>query len=156
MIIVELPGAPIGKGRPRVRVVTPKQGPAFAHFYPEPETAAFEKAFKMLARAVMRSRPPLEGPLIAVVTASVPVPKSWSMKKRDAALAGAIRPTGKPDGDNYLKIACDACNEILYLDDAQLVDKRVIKIYSENPSLRMELIELDPLDALQQKFTAET
>jgi Holliday junction resolvase RusA-like endonuclease len=35
----------------------------------------------------------------------LPVPTSWSNKRRLAALAGAIAPTSKPDIDNYVKTA---------------------------------------------------
>lgn len=150
MIVVELPGAPIGKGRPRVQIVTPRNGPAFAHFYPDPETAEYEKALKIMARAAIRARPPLDGPLVVNVIASVPVPKSWTVKKRDAALAGIVRPTSRPDADNYLKIACDALNEIVWNDDAQVVDKRVTKIYSEKPSLRIEIKPLEAFPELEE------
>lgn len=150
-IVVDLPGEPIGKGRPRVRVVVPKRGDPFPHFYPEPETERYEKAFAQLAKIQMRSKPPLEGPLVVTVTAARRVPESWSNKKRDASLAGVIRPTSKPDGDNYLKIACDACNKIVWKDDAQIVDKRVVKIYSEKPSLRLEVKQLEAFAEIEDE-----
>lgn len=144
MIRVELPGDPRGKGRQRSRVVIPKAGKPFVHIYPDPETVKYETALKWCAKAAMRSKTPMDGPLRVVVTATMAVPKSWPKKKRDAALSGAVRPTGKPDGDNFLKAGLDALNQIVWNDDAQVVDARVIKVYGETPSL---VVEAEPLDA---------
>ena len=86
----------------------------------------------------------MDGPLKVTVTASLAVPASWSTKKRDAALAGVIQPIGRPDVDNYLKML-DALNSIVWLDDGQIVDARISKVYAEQPSLRIEVETLSPL-----------
>jgi Holliday junction resolvase RusA-like endonuclease len=70
-----------------------------------------------------------------------PVPESWSRRDHELALVGGIRPTSKPDDDNYLKIR-DALNGIVWNDDAQCVDSRVLKFYSKRPALRIEIREL--------------
>lgn len=137
-VVVLLPGEPRGWGRPHVRVIRPKNGAAFASFYTDAETRAFETALKWQAKTAMKSLAPFEGPLFVRVVAMMGVPPSWSNKKRDAALAGTIRPTGKPDWDNFAKML-DAFNEIVWIDDAQVVDGRVSKIYSEMPALRVEV-----------------
>lgn len=41
-------------------------------------------------------------------------------KRREAMIAGTIRPTKKPDADNVLKIVTDSLNDIAYYDDAQM------------------------------------
>lgn len=145
MIVVVLPGEPRGWGRVRVRVVTPKGRKPFPSFYTDAETRAYERALAMTAKVAMRGKLPLDGPLQVSVTVSLGIPASWTNKKRDAALAGIVRPTGPPDFDNFAKIACDALNEICWADDAQIVDARVIKIYSESPSL---CIEVQPLETM--------
>jgi Holliday junction resolvase RusA-like endonuclease len=91
----------------------------------------------------MRNREPLLGPLSVSVTAFMPVPPSWSNRKRDAALAGTVRPTGKPDSDNVQKVAWDALNSIVFADDAQIVEAKVSKIYDERPRLRVEVAPLE-------------
>ena len=83
----------------------------------------------------MEGRAPLEGPLSASMVVQLPVPASWSRKKRADALAGIIRPTSKPDADNYAKAALDAFNQIVFVDDSQVVDLSVRKIYAETPRL---------------------
>jgi len=143
MIVVELPGEPRGWARPRVRVATPAKSRPFAQFFKDADTRAFEDALFWRAKAAMGPRPPLEGPVAVRVVAAMAVPVSWSRKDRDAALAGVIRPTGKPDWDNFAKML-DAFNGIVWTDDAQVVDGGVIKIYSEAPSLRVEVKEAEP------------
>ena len=86
----------------------------------------------------------MDGPLKVSVTASLAVPSSWSAKKRDAALAGIVQPTGRPDADNFQKAAWDSLNSIVWVDDSQVVDARIVKTYAEQPSLR---IEVEPLEA---------
>jgi len=154
IVAVELLGEPRGWGRPHVRVITPKKGKPFASFYMDAETRAFEDALKWQAKAAMRSSPPLEGPLVVRVIAGMAVPASWSRKKRDAALAGTVRPTGKPDWDNFAKML-DAFNEIVWKDDAQVVEGSVAKVYVENPSLRVEVRPLAFLEIAGQSQAAE-
>ena len=144
MIVVELPGDPVPKGRPRFRAVSTRDGRSFINTYTPAKTRAAEKSLAWAAKIAMRGKAPLAGPLRVSVTASLAIPASWSNKKRDAALAGILRPVSRPDGDNYQKLAWDALNSIVWLDDAQIVDARIIKVYAEQPSLR---IEVDPLDA---------
>lgn len=138
MIVIVLRGDPIGKGRPRARMVTPRNGPAFVTMYTPAETRAYENALSLVARAAMRSKQPLGGPLCVTVTASFPVPNSWPQRQRTAAYAGTVLPTKKPDPDNILKII-DALNGIVWGDDSQIVDARVVKIYAAESSLRIEV-----------------
>ncbi len=66
--------------------------------------------------------------------AAYPIPRTWSKKKKRAAFLGTTRPTGRPDADNLLK-ALDSFNEIVFRDDAQIVEAHVLKIYSDMPAL---------------------
>jgi Holliday junction resolvase RusA-like endonuclease len=142
MIVVELDGDPVAKGRPRF---TSKGGP---HTYTPAKTAAYEQALGYMALQAMRGKKPLDGPLRVRVTAYLRVPKSWSIKERQAALVGTIRPTSKPDYDNILKIGCDALNKIVWHDDAQIVWAEAFKLYSTRPRLRIEIIPLTANPAL--------
>jgi len=60
------------------------------------------------------------------------IPASWPVWKRNAALAGNVSHTSKPDIDNVLKLCVDAAS-ILFRDDSQVVDGRVLKMYAKNP-----------------------
>jgi Holliday junction resolvase RusA-like endonuclease len=145
--VITLPGNPRGKGRPRHRIIVPKPGSAswskgtrapFTITYTDEETEAYEKALKAEARTVMGDLPPFEGPLLVAVTAGFAVPASWPQKKRDAALAGTVHPTGKPDWDNVAKMT-DALNEVVWKDDSQVVRGTLVKKYAEQPFLRVEI-----------------
>jgi Holliday junction resolvase RusA-like endonuclease len=136
----ELEGKPGHKARHRSRIVFPKVGKAFIHNYPDPDTEAYEAVLAEVAALYMRRRPPTENPVSLLVHSFRGVPVSWSRKDQEAALAGVIRPTSKPDWDNYGKIT-DALNKIVWMDDSQVVDGRVIKLYSAVPALRIEVRE---------------
>lgn len=142
MISFELHGEPFGWQRTGIRVVAPRGGRPFAQIYVKPETRAYEKALGLAAKVAMGSRPLLTGALRLRVTAFMGVPGSWSIRKRDQALAGAIRPTVKPDWDNTGGMT-DALNKIVWSDDAQVVDGRVLKFYDERPRLRVEVCEIE-------------
>lgn len=156
MIVVELPGEPQGKGRPRSRVAYTRDDRAFVAIYTPAATVAYEKALATVGRAAMRGRAPLRGALDVRIIAVMSVPQSWSTKKRDAALAGTIRPTGKPDLDNIMKML-DAFQAkparkgklgtppILWQDDSQIVRAVIEKLYGEKPRLRIEVRELEAL-----------
>jgi Holliday junction resolvase RusA-like endonuclease len=66
-----------------------------------------------------------------------------SNKRRLAALAGEIAPTARPDLDNYIKAALDAINTIVVTDDAQVVEIRARKQFSDQPKLVATIIPLD-------------
>src|SRR5271157_547334 len=91
---ITLPGEPIGKGRPRVKVVAYGVKRPFPQVYADPKTKSHEKALAMLAVAAMRGRAPILGAVSLSVTAYMGIPKSWSERKWRSALDCVIRPTG--------------------------------------------------------------
>ena len=64
---------------------------------------------------------PWSGPVELCVKAYMPIPASWSKKKKEEALTGKIRPTVKPDFDNIIKHVKDVMNKIFWDDDKQVV-----------------------------------
>lgn len=136
-VVIHLAGEPKGKGRPRFV----QRGKFMSAYTPTP-TRNYEAALRMAAQEAMAGGPPLEGPLRVVVEAVFTVPQSWSGKKRAAALAGAIRPTGRPDWENISK-TLDGCNKLVWHDDAQIVDGRCLKLYGEAAYLRIEVYRLE-------------
>ena len=139
-----LRGKPQHKGRHRSRIVQPKGKKPFIHNYPDPETEAFEKTLAQAAALKMGRRSPTDQPLCLLVIASREIPQSWSRKDRESALAGRTLPTSRPDGDNYLKLVQDGLNGVVWRDDSQIIDARVIKRYSSEPSMQIEAWEFVP------------
>jgi len=77
---------------------------------------------------------PLDGPLKLSVYVGLPVPKSWSKKKRAEALAGKSFPTGRPDLDNYVKQICDRMTTLrFWADDSNVVIINAEKNYTDSP-----------------------
>lgn len=121
-----IPGTPVGKGRPRFA----KRGNFVQTFTPE-KTANYENLVKVKAEQAMAGRQMIDGPVEVSIRLIVTPPASWSQKKQREALEGRIFPTSKPDIDNVLKGIMDACNEIVWKDDKQAVDVRVVKRYGQ-------------------------
>jgi len=120
-----VPGAPVGKGRPRFA----KRG-NFVQAYTPEKTASYENLVKLSAQEAMQGAELFEGAVSVDIVLYVTPPESWSLKKKRAALNGEVMPTSKPDIDNVVKGIFDACNEIVWKDDKQACDVRVIKRYS--------------------------
>lgn len=127
-----IPGAPVAKGRARIST----RG-GFARAYTPQKTQRYEDLIRLAAGAAMESRPLMEGPLRATLTAFVPIPSSLSKAKKAAAIEGRLRPTTRPDLDNYVKVI-DALNGIVFKDDGQVASIVADKFYSERP--RLELV----------------
>lgn len=67
--------------------------------------------------------------------AELAIPASWSNKKRNRAISGEVRPTGRPDLDNLYKIVADAFNLVVFRDDSQCVSLRARKRYGVEPKV---------------------
>ena len=70
---------------------------------------------------------PIEGPVRLDIRAIFKVPESWSAKRKAAALWQPH--VQKPDSDNLAKQIGDALNRIAWLDDSQIADSRVVKLW---------------------------
>lgn len=130
-VVVELAGEPKGKGRPRF---SRKSGVAYT---PAP-TRNYEAALRIAGQSAMAGAAPILGPLKVQVLAAFSVPASWSKKKQADAINGVVRPTGRPDLDNVVKML-DALNEVVWKDDAQIVNASIVKRYSDRPRLLIEV-----------------
>lgn len=133
---ITIPGAPVAKGRPRVTTFG-----GHARAYTPGKTRRYEDLIRLEAGRAMEGRELLAGPLSVQVNAFVPIPKSMTKAKRAAALEGALRPTTRPDCDNYAK-TMDALNGIAWQDDSQVVTLHVAKHYSDHPRLEFVASEL--------------
>lgn len=125
-----VPGPPVAWQRARL---------AGKQHFTDPRVASFKRVVGTLANAAKAGRPPFSGPVALHIVAVFEVPKSWPKCRREDALAGLVVPTGKPDWDNVGKGVSDALNGIVYADDAQVVDGRVVKRYGANPCVLVEV-----------------
>ena len=82
-------------------------------------TRKYEAHARLAAGLAMADQPPLQGPVRLELLVELPVPASWSKRKRAAAIVGGVLPTSRPDLDNFIKSALDAINTIVVVDDSQ-------------------------------------
>lgn len=123
-IRLEIPGAMRGKGRPRFA----RRG-NFVRTHTDDKTQSMENWVRSCAVAQARLNAPLDGPLGVTMQITTEIPRSWSKRKQAAAARGEVRPTGKPDLDNCLKLVADALNKIIWRDDSQIVVCSMSKAY---------------------------
>jgi Holliday junction resolvase RusA-like endonuclease len=126
-VTIVIGGPPTAKGRPRMtrRGIT----------YTPRATGKYEAHGRLAAQQAMDGRPPIAVPVRAEVAVDLPVPASWSGKRRDAALRGDIRPTSRPGTDNYIKAAL------------LVVDLVATKRYAAVPQLTIMIAPLPALAA---------
>ena len=127
-------GHPVAKGRGRVGNVNGRP----VVFTPA-KTRAWQNDARQIARLAMKDEAPFAGCVHLMVHVYFLPAKAWPVWKREAALHGRIRPSGRPDLDNLVKAAKDALNGIVWLDDAQVVSIEAEKDYSESPGVKIKV-----------------
>lgn len=110
-----LPLEPVAKGRPRLgrgRTYTPEKTRRFE--------ATVKAALLRYSRACGLSNP-IEGAVSVDLEFRLKKPKR---SKRD-------EPIVKPDIDNYIKAILDACNQVVWVDDGQVIELVASKRYAD-------------------------
>lgn len=130
-----VPGQPVPQGRPRF---TTKP---FMRTYDPPKSAKYKRKVKMFAEKIAPKQP-LQGELFVEVLVFKETLKSFSKTKKVAAEARTLRPTTKPDADNYAKGILDAVKGVIWEDDGQVVDLVTRKFYSETPRAEITIREI--------------
>jgi Holliday junction resolvase RusA-like endonuclease len=125
-------GDPIAKARPRFRISKSKTGKPYPRAYQNQESEEGKFLAQILDR-MPNCFSPTTAPLRITMRFYIKIPVSFSKKKRALAECGLIYPTGRPDLDNYAKFILDLLNEILWQDDAQVVEMVAMKAYSSQP-----------------------
>jgi Holliday junction resolvase RusA-like endonuclease len=130
IVLVSVPGQPQGKGRVRFA----RRG-SFVHAYTPEKTVAYEGLIALAAQKVMDGWERFSGPVDLTIRAVFQMPRSWSKKKRAAALVSPHWHINKPDGDNILKAVGDGLNTIVWNDDSQIARCSITKTYGETAGL---------------------
>ena len=131
-------GEPVAQGRPRFS----RQG-GFVKAY-DPAKSRDYKQYVRLVAAQDAPAVPVTGAVLLSLKSYRAMPKSMSKAKREAALAGQLRPTTKPDVSNVLKGVEDALKGLWYADDSQIVGYGELgKWYSERPRIEVTMQEIE-------------
>ena len=137
MVMYTVYGEPVGKGRPRFA----RRG-NFVSTYSPQKTKTYEDEIRMMAKAAMGSSEALDTPVTVAIYIRVGIPASFSKQKRKDALEGILKPTKKPDIDNVAKCHLDAIQGgIIILDDKQVTNLHVTKVYAETPAVEVMVKE---------------
>ena len=102
-----VPGEPVPAARPRVVKI---HGKTIA--YTPEKSAKWKENVAIFAKKAMTGKPKLKGPLSVTIRFDMPIPKSWTIKKKNQAINQPH--TAKPDIDNLAKNALDALNGIVF------------------------------------------
>lgn len=136
MIHFTVLGEPVAQGRPRATTIN-----GHVRMY-DPKKSRNFKQYVRLTASQHAPEKLLEGPLKMKVVVYRPSLKSFSKKKAKQAEEGTLRPTTRPDVDNYVKGIKDALNKVIWKDDSQVVDLSVSKFYSEKPRVEVTVEKL--------------
>ena len=129
-------GEPVAQGRPRATTINGR-----VKMY-DPKKSSEYKNYIRLVASQHAPKELLDGPLQLTVRVYRPTLKSFSKKKKKLAEEGKIRPTTKPDTDNYIKGIKDALKNVIWKDDSQVVDLQVSKFYSEKPRIEVKIEQI--------------
>ncbi|CAI6221600.1 MULTISPECIES: RusA family crossover junction endodeoxyribonuclease [Bacillus subtilis group] len=143
MISFTIYGEPVAQGRPRATTLN-----GMTRLY-DPKKSRDFKQYVKLAASDYRPAKLLEGPLELSVKVYKSTLKSFSKKKTAEAEQGLLRPSKKPDVDNYIKGIKDGLNKVIWHDDSQIVDLHVSKFYSQKPRIE---IQVKPLSQEEEQL----
>lgn len=134
-----IPGVPVAKGRPKFRAAG-----SYVTTYTPQKTKAAETAISAAWRKAYGHLEPMTGALELSVVAYMPIPKSFTQKRRKQINASGEWHLVKPDADNILKLVSDALNGVAYADDNRLCVSAPVKVYAATtPGVYIRLRELD-------------
>ena len=132
-----IPGKAQAKQRPKFnrfsgRAYTPKQTMSF-------ENWVRDCYFRSISSI---DNKPTDKTLRVEIKMYVEIPQSKSKKQKEKMLAGEIKPIVKTDVDNVAKSILDALNGIIYLDDKQIIELDIEKIYAETSWTEVKIEEI--------------
>jgi Holliday junction resolvase RusA-like endonuclease len=133
-VTIVIAGEPVAKARPRVT----RRGTT----YTPAHTRKYEAHARLAAQLAMGDRPPIEVPVRLELVVELPIPDSWSGRRRALAITGDLLPTSRPDVDNYIKAGLDSLTEIVVRDDSQVIEITARKRFSVAPKLVMTVFPL--------------
>ena len=132
----QVEGDPKGKGRPRFSRVG-----SFTKVYTDKQTLTYEAMIATFAKQAMGGTKPLKTPVSVFLYVRLPIPQTYSKKRREACLNGSEMPCKKPDIDNIAKTYLDAMNGVIFVDDTQVIDLHVKKVYAEKAGVDVMVME---------------
>jgi Holliday junction resolvase RusA-like endonuclease len=88
---------------------------------------------------------PVSYPIFLIAEFYIPIPKGFSKAKRDAAIKMELFPDKRPDRGNYEKFICDCLTGLVWVDDSQVIDGPVRKLYGEKPRTDIKIFPMNEI-----------
>lgn len=127
---VRIHGYPVAWMRPRAQRVA-----GFIKFFTHPDQEDWKRTVQAQVIAV-KPPVPFQGAcvcrMVFHLARPVSLPKKW------------VRHEKKPDVENCAKAVLDFLSGLVYRDDAQIFELHVRKIYSAEPGVEIEVMEVTP------------
>ena len=119
----------------------------FPHMYDPMPVKQFKKKAGAMAKEKMNefNLEPFDGALEVRLTIYRPIQKSVSKIEHQRRRMGLSLPVVKPDTDNYIKSFLDACNGVIWADDAQITDLFTKKRYADHLRIELEVLKLQQI-----------
>jgi len=136
-LIIEIPGEPVAKGRPRFC----RNG----HTFTPQKTVDHEIRVNDAARKAVKDKGwkmvPQGSPVALEMVFTMAMPKGWSEKEREARNQSAC--AKKIDLDNICKLACDGLNNSgIWHDDCQVTAIHAEKVWGDTGHTIITVVEL--------------
>lgn len=138
-----VPGVPIAQPRQRTRVMAMGGRMVAQNYTPAKHPSQTFKAAVQLSAAAVYTGPLLQGPLFLAITFVFQRPKVMCWKNKPTPRTAK---TTKPDADNLAKSVMDALNGVLWHDDAQVSDMRIIKVVAGGDEQPRTEIMVQPME----------
>lgn len=130
-----VPMRAVGKGRPRFT--------RFGHAYTPTTTSSAETIFRTYAIVAMRDIAPTDKPVAVSLDFIFVPPMSMSKEKRREMIIRSLPMTKKPDIDNAMKLALDAMNGLVFVDDNQVSEIHACKHYGFCDQIHVSVWEIE-------------
>lgn len=101
---------------------------------------SYKEQIQWEVKKQLRTNEIITGPIDVKMIFFMPIPKSWSKKKKDQAV-GEFH-TKKPDADNLVKGVFDSLNKLVWKDDNQVCKILAKKIYATEPRIHLDIKEI--------------
>jgi len=95
----------------------------------------YKKLIQMHVISQVKRMELLTGPLEVTVWFTMPIPQSWSQKKKRESIGEWH--CKKPDIDNLVKGLFDSLNGLIWTDDNQVAVVKSYKLYGESPQIEV-------------------
>ncbi len=134
------------------RIINSPKG-AYASYYKPKETKEHEQDIRSNINSYMiinRIRTNINAVKVVIYT-GVPIPRSFSKKKREQAISGLLLPKKRPDLDNYTYLIKNSLKpskkytNLLHIlsDDSLICDSVESKRYAERPFIKIEIYDME-------------